>query len=77
MRSHGTKLIAPIIISVLLAAYYIFLAIMIVRIGELMPPWVKILGVLIPLALFAVVLYVMIQRIQEIRSGEEDDLSQY
>jgi hypothetical protein len=38
---------------------------------------IKIIGTLIPLALIGVSVYVLIERIKEIRSGEEDDLSKY
>ena len=42
-----------------------------------MPVWAKVLVGLIPLAMLGASVYVLIQRIKEIRSGEEDDLSQY
>ena len=38
--------------------------------------WKFLLGV-IPLALAAAMIYVCIERIKEIRSGEEDDLGKY
>ena len=37
----------------------------------------KILFGVIPLALIGVVVYVLVERMNEIRSGEEDDLSKY
>lgn len=37
----------------------------------------KLFGFAVPLALMGVAVYVLVERIQEIRSGEEDDLSKY
>ncbi len=41
------------------------------------PMWLRVTGVIIPLALIGVSIFVLIERITEIRSGEEDDLSKY
>lgn len=75
MNSHQKKMIAPIVVTVLLTAYmlvyfFIFLSVP-------MPGWAKVLVGLIPLSLLGASVFVLIQRIKEIRSGEEDDLSQY
>jgi hypothetical protein len=75
MKGHSGKIIAPVIITVLLVLY----------LGFFMLTWlfnpfslaIKILGTLIPLALIGVSVYVLVERIKEIRSGEEDDLSKY
>ncbi len=70
------KLIAPILISafcvlwmVLWAAIYLFVP------G--LPILFKILGIAVPFVLAWGMLFVLRERIQEIRSGEEDDLSNY
>jgi len=75
MNAHQKKMIAPIVITVLLSAYMLtyFVVLLIVP----MPVWVKVLIGLIPLALLGASVFVLVQRIKEIRSGEEDDLSQY
>ncbi len=75
MNAHQKKMIAPIVITVLLSAYMLtyFVVLLIVP----MPIWVKVLIGLIPLALLGASVFVLVQRIKEIRSGEEDDLSQY
>lgn len=70
-----SKLIAPIIVSVLLCLYY--LAFIIVCFIITVPLIIKLLFALIPAALFGVVIYVLVQRINEIRSGEENDIGQY
>ena len=41
------------------------------------PLWAKLLLCLLPLGVCAVTALVLVQRIREIRSGEEDDLDQY
>ena len=76
MRKHMRKLIAPIIITALVVAYYIGFFILLFTTAELATVWV-IIGGVVPLCLAGTMVYVLIQRIQEIRSGEEDDLSQY
>ena len=69
------KLIAPIVItciSVLLLLFYI-IAILLLEV----PIGISLLLLLIPLALAGVCIFVLVERVKEIRSGEEDDLSQY
>ncbi|MDO4617537.1 MAG: hypothetical protein Q4B03_08795 [Lachnospiraceae bacterium] len=71
---HRKKMIAPIVITVLLVIYYtVYFGFIIAAIPD---KWAALLGI-IPAALGAVSIYVCIQRINEIRSGEEDDLSKY
>ena len=70
------KLIAPIVISVLLCAYYIGLGVLFMHIPEL-PGWVRGVAIVVPLIFCGVMVSVLVQRIREIRSGEEDDLDQY
>ena len=41
------------------------------------PSWARILLCLIPLGVCAVVILVLVQRIQELKSGETDDLDNY
>ena len=74
--NHGRKMIAPIIISVLIVMYYIGIGVLFFLVPGI-PKLGKILMIVIPLALSGVMIGVLISRIKEIRSGEEDDLSQY
>lgn len=76
MKKHSRKLIAPVIISVLLVLYYIFIAAVFVTTDGI-PTVAKFFMVIIPLALSGVMIGVLISRINEIRSGEEDDISKY
>ena len=74
-REHRNKMIAPIIITIIIVLYYIgfFVACAMVP----MPLAIKLLFGLVPLLFAGVCIYVLIERIKEIRSGEEDDLSKY
>lgn len=73
---HRKKMAAPIIIAVLLILWYIGMAIACFCIPEI-PFIFKILMAIIPAAIFGVISFVLAERIKEIRSGEEDDLSKY
>lgn len=71
---HGKKMIVPIVITVLMILYYVvYFAVLLAVLDGI---WKYLLGIL-PLALSVLMVKVCIERIQEIRKGEEDDLSQY
>ena len=70
------KLAAPIVISVLVGLWLLGYAVLIFLVPAI-PLWIKLLGAVIPLALLGVTIYVLCERIKEIRSGEEDDLENY
>ena len=74
MKEHKKKLIAPIIVTAIMVLYYIaYFGFLIALIDGI---WKWFLGI-IPLAFTAVMLKVCIERINEIKKGEEDDLSKY
>ena len=74
MKLYKNKMIAPIVISVIIILYYVvYFGILIALLDSV---WKWLLGI-IPLALSAVMLKVCIERINEIKKGEEDDLSKY
>lgn len=70
------KLAAPIVVTVLLCLWFGTWLVMAWSARGL-TLWAKLLGTVIPLALIGVSLYVLAQRINEIRSGDEDDLDHY
>lgn len=71
---HKQKMVAPIVISVILVIYYvIYFGVLIWMLGGVLK---YLLGIL-PLALVFLTVKVCVERIHEIRKGEEDDLSQY
>lgn len=74
MKSKKKQFLAPIVVTVLMVAYYVvYFGFLIALLPGI---WKYVLGIL-PLAFSAVMVKVCIERIQEIKKGEEDDLSQY
>ena len=74
MESHGKKMIAPIVVSAIMIVYYIvYFGFFISLLDGI---WKYILGI-IPFLLSAVMVKVCIERIGEIRKGEEDDIGKY
>ena len=82
MSSHGKKMIAPIIITILFLLYLAVYGTLLIK-AAMAEPQVILMG--IPLVLLGIgmvyTLFTRIReirsRIREIRSGEEDDLSNY
>lgn len=73
---HLKKMIAPIIITAITVVYLIvFAGFFLFTVG--IPLWIKITGALLWFFFAGMSIFVFIERIKEIRSGEEDDLSQY
>ena len=68
--------IAPIAVSACVILYYIGLAVFLLAIPNFVW-WGKLLLIVFPAAVCGLVLYVLIQRIRELGSGETDDLDQY
>ena len=74
MTKHGKKMIAPIIISILLILYIGVYFGVLVAITSGIP---RILLGVVPFAFAALMIKVCIERINEIKEGEEDDISKY
>ena len=69
------KLVAPAVITTFLVLWFFgYLALCLL---VPMPVFFKVVGCLVFLALISVSIYVLTERIKEIRSGEEDDLGNY
>ena len=74
MDEHDKKKIAPIVITIIVILYYVlFFSILVFCV----PGLFKIIAGIVPLLLAGVMIYVCVQRINEINGGEEDDLSKY
>ena len=74
MKSHKQKMIAPIVVAILMILYFIvYFGFLITLLSGI---WKIALGVL-PVAFSLVMIKVCIERIREIKKGEEDDISQY
>lgn len=74
-RHLDKRLVAPIVITAFLVVYFLIFAGLCFVLPIVL--WAKWIGLMIPMALIGVSLFVLVERIKEVRSGEEDDLSQY
>ena len=75
MTDHGRKMIAPILITVLVVIYeFVYFGVLISLVKNTA---LKLLLFLVPAVLAAAMIGVLVQRIKEIKGGEEDDLGQY
>ena len=74
MSNHGKKMVAPIVITVLTVIYFIVYFTLLIHAVEGIA---RIALGVVPLAFIGVMIGVCVQRIKEIRSGEEDDLGKY
>ena len=74
MNSHRKKMLPPIVVSVIIILYYVvYFGILITLLEGI---WKYVLGI-IPLIFSVVMVKVCIERIKEIKEGEEDDISKY
>ena len=73
-HKKSKKMIAPILISVIIILYYVlYFGILIALLDGI---WKYVLGI-VPLLFGSVMIKVCVERIKEIKEGEEDDLSKY
>nr|WP_252722084.1 hypothetical protein [Treponema socranskii] len=75
MYPHTKKMIAPTVIVFLILAYYIAFGVFFVKFAA--PLILKLIGIIVPAALSAAFIWLLVQRIKEIKGGEEDDLGKY
>ena len=74
MESHKKKMVAPIVVTILMVIYYaVYFGFLI---SVLDYTWKYIFG-FFPIVFSIVMIKVCIERIKEIKEGEEDDISQY
>ena len=74
MNEHKKKMVAPIVVAIIMIAYYALYFGVLITVLDGALKW--LLGI-IPIAFSIVMVKVCIERINEIRSGEEDDISKY
>ena len=74
LNIHKKKMVAPIIVTVIMVLYYVAYFGFLISLTEGI--WRYALGI-VPLAFSALMIYVCVERINEIRKGEEDDISKY
>ena len=74
MKNHTKKMIAPIVVSAIMVLYYVtYFGFLIYLISGI---WRYLLGIF-PIILGILTVIVCIERIKEIKKGEEDDISKY
>ena len=74
MNFHRKKMLAPIVVTVIMVLYYIlYFGFLVVMLDGI---WKYALGI-IPLIFSGVMVKVCIERIKEIKKGEENDISKY
>ena len=74
MKSHKRKMVAPVVVALILILYYVvYFGFLIWLIPNF---WKYVLGIF-PLVFSAITVKVCIERINEIKKGEEDDISKY
>ena len=69
-------MIAPVVIVALISIYYIAIGVIFANMNGV-PMLAKIIALVVPALLSGVAITVLIQRIKEIKKGEDDDLSKY
>ena len=74
MNPNNKKMVAPIVVTILMVLYYVVYFGFLITLVDVF--WKYVLGVF-PLAFSAVMIKVCIERLKEIKKGEENDLSQY
>ncbi len=70
------NMIAPIIVGILMAMYFLFYFYIIAFVTDF-NIFAVIVGLIIAIIFIALMIYTVKQRYSEIESGEEDDLSKY
>ena len=69
------KYLAPVLAAVFMIAYFIVYFGFIITLIESL--FFKIVIGILPVAFAGIMIFVLVERIKEIRSGEEDDLGNY
>ena len=69
-------MIAPVVIVALISIYYIAIGVIFAYMNGV-PMLAMIIALVVPALLSGVAITVLIQRIKEIKKGEDDDLSKY
>ncbi|HSL93366.1 MAG TPA: hypothetical protein VK905_02055 [Bacillota bacterium] len=75
MSDKARKMVAPVVVTVVILLYYVFVVRLLFLLA--LPGFVRVLIVVIPMGVAVGMGIVLKERINEIRSGEEDDLSKY
>jgi uncharacterized membrane protein (UPF0182 family) len=75
LKEHNKKIIAPVIVVICISVYIFTGVIILTRLN--IPNIVKIIALVFSIIITIVFIALLIERIKEIKQGEEDDLSKY
>jgi hypothetical protein len=75
MGKHLNKIIAPVVVAICLIAYYGIYVMVILKLH--IPNIIKITLLIVSIIITIAIIVVLIERIKEIKGGEEDDLGKY
>ncbi len=76
MKTKTKKMIEPVVIVAMISIYYIAIGVIFAYMNGV-PTLAKIIALVVPALLTGVAITVLVQRIKEIKKGEDDDLSKY
>lgn len=77
LKKQTKKMIAPIVITVIVISYFMFyIWLGFAESGDI-PLLVKILLFIVPSGLIVLMVYLLFERIHEIKEDDDDDLSKY
>jgi len=74
-KKHVKKGIAPVIVSLCLISYYLSVGVALLKLN--IPGIIKLTIIVASIILTVVIIMVLVQRLKEIKGGEEDDLGKY
>ncbi|WP_062532912.1 hypothetical protein [Jeotgalibaca dankookensis] len=77
LKKSIKKMIAPIVITLLVTVYFIFYMWMGWSVRKEISIILSIFLFILPIGLIGTMIYLLIERIKEIKENEDDDLSQY
>jgi VIT1/CCC1 family predicted Fe2+/Mn2+ transporter len=75
MGKHLNKKIAPVVVAICLIGYYILGVIILSKLN--LPGTIKIMALIVSIIITVVIIMALVERINEINGGEEDDLGKY
>jgi len=75
IKNHMKKAIAPIIVSIFLISYYLSIGFVLLKLN--IPNSIKLVVLIVSIIGTVVIIMVLIDRLKEIKGGEEDDLGKY
>ncbi|PTQ83979.1 hypothetical protein C8U37_11164 [Trichococcus patagoniensis] len=77
LKKQTKKMIAPVVITVLVISYFVFYMWLGLAGSGDIPLLMKILLIVVPSGLIVLMVYLLVERVNEIKEDDDDDLSKY